>query len=372
MATNQQQFILWYNNDFKQSDEYQPLIEMAELSPWHREKSIAIHTDMVVSHYLNMSRVETTPEICGAFAAAFHDVGKPASRQEKFKPERGNYFSFNGHEPISARMWENYAIANWDKLSLINNDPVNIYRIGWLIENHLPWGIKVQEKRAALAQTVLRLGIDRALLDLLMSDTLGRLSDDAEQKLAKVKSWFIEFNELLFTEQDKIFNQASASEDENQRILYMPIAPSGSGKTTYRQKLLAMNPNIETFSLDDLRHEFYDANDYSNAYKMSTEDSQFSAKANARFVLAVKSGNDVFVDNTNLSKKRRRFYITEARRHGYKVFAVLFPNTLQTLIDRQVSRSDKSVPDYAVRQHYQSLQLPSFGEVDNVEIVMPD
>ena len=73
-------------------------------SPWHRENTIGIHTDMVVSHYLANSPNEwDKQEVLGAFACAFHDVGKPRASEIngiKFKPEiNDDTYPFKTHLP---------------------------------------------------------------------------------------------------------------------------------------------------------------------------------------------------------------------------------------------------------------------------------
>lgn len=155
----------------------------------------------------------------------------------------------------------------------------------------------------------------------------------------------------------------------NRPTLHMPIAPSGAGKTSLLNRLQARNPNIQVFSLDLLRHEWYDPNDYAAAWKASTEDQDFANKANQRFIEMVKSGKDIYVDNTNLTPKRRRFYLDLARKHGYKTVAYLLPVDLKTLIARQATRGDKSVPEEAVRRQFMSLVTPTEGEFDEVQTI---
>lgn len=151
-----------------------------------------------------------------------------------------------------------------------------------------------------------------------------------------------------------------------QPTLFVPIGPSGSGKTTLYQKLKAKNPDIQVFSLDLLRHEWYDPKDYTAAWKASSEDKEFANKANQRFLEMIKTRQDLFIDNTNLTLKRRRFYLDQARRQGYKTVAYLLPTDLDTLVARQGTRKDKNVPADAVRQQFTSLQPPTSGEFDEV------
>lgn len=152
--------------------------------------------------------------------------------------------------------------------------------------------------------------------------------------------------------------------------MWIPVGPSGCGKSTYLAKLCETIPDINVFSLDALRHEWYDADDYVKAYQGSVDDKSFEAKANARFHAQVKERRSMYIDNTNLSARRRKMYLEGARKNGYKTVAVLMPISLDLLLKRRTSRGDKSVPESAVRQHYNALQSPMVGEFH--EIIVSD
>jgi len=365
------EFTTWYFNEFHLTDLYQSMVETVEGSPWHREANVGIHTDMVVAQYLGRNHnMWDTPTLLGALACAFHDVGKPAACKKngiKFKPERGNYLSFGGHEILSARMWEDFAVREWVRLMEFGLVVEDIYHVGWMIEHHLPWGVKRIEKRKAIAQTLHDTGLKLAFVDLLLADTWGRISDDGSEKKAKVNQWIVEFFSLM----DECESSPERAADD-QPILYVPIGAAGTGKSTFRNSL----PNLPVFSLDDLRLEWYiDAEEdgeyslreaYSKAFERACGDNTFNSKANARYMEMIKTGNDLYVDNTNTSAKRRRFYITEARKRGYYIQAIVFPIELQELIDRQTSRPDKTVPVYAIERMYMGLQLPSYGDFDGI------
>ena len=50
------QFIQYYYTKLRQDKEVFAALEgTKENSPWHREASVAIHTDMVVAQYLNLT-----------------------------------------------------------------------------------------------------------------------------------------------------------------------------------------------------------------------------------------------------------------------------------------------------------------------------
>lgn len=153
-----------------------------------------------------------------------------------------------------------------------------------------------------------------------------------------------------------------------QPILYVAIGPSGSGKSTVLQKLRRKNPNIAHFSWDALRLEWYDSTDYSKAFELSCLDKTFKLKADAYFqkLIHERPPRDVYIDNTNLTMKRRRPFIETAKRLGYKTVAITFNIDLKTLISRQTTRPDKYVPEDAVIKQYNNLQPPGWQEFDEV------
>lgn len=196
-------FIFWYHEEFKQSELYTNMEKTVEDSPWHRERNVAIHTDMVVSQYIGFieNNVWSTEDVLGALACAFHDVGKPAAMEVCYREDRGEYRKFHGHEVVSARLWEDYAMTNWKTLAKYFDLALrDIYRVGWLCEKHLPFGIKNQQKRLNLALTVRKLfpyNQHWIFNTVLMSDAFGRISDDMKTKRMNVRAWTNEFMHLM-------------------------------------------------------------------------------------------------------------------------------------------------------------------------------
>ena len=146
----------------------------------------------------------------------------------------------------------------------------------------------------------------------------------------------------------------------------MPIGPSGAGKSTLFAALKKAHPSLEAFSLDSLRHEWYHPTDYAEAFRLSTQDRGFQTKANARFVEMIEKKQHLYIDNTNLTPKRRKYYLDLAHKYGYTTIALILNTPLETLIERQTTRGDKNVPAAAVRQQYSSMVLPGKGEFNRV------
>lgn len=332
------------------------MVNTTELTPWHREHNVGVHTNMVVAQYLSIAPDDwTLNTLCGAYACAFHDVGKPAAKEMKFSEARGHYPAFKGHEQISARLWEDYAVQHRADLQI----PFEmIFTVGWMIEHHLPYEIKKPDKRLALALTATVVGLD-TFTNVLFADAFGRISDDMDTKTSRVHDWVAEFSTFV---KENAHPQKLGTLTPT---MIVPIGVSGAGKSTLRHERYS---NYEVFSLDDLRHQLYDTTNYTKAYEMSVEDKEFSNKAHKAFMDVIKTNKNVFIDNTNLSRKRRRMYIDEARKRGYTVVAILLPINKQLAADRQGTRTDKSVPVSAVHQQYMALQYPSYGEFDDIRV----
>ena len=357
-------FIAWYNNLFKTSYLYEQMERTVEDSLWHRERNVAVHTDMVVSQYLSRCNVNGLFSIVGALACTFHDVGKPNSMTQKFREDRGTYNAFNGHEQVSARLWEHYAVANWKNLvDAFGLVPHDIYKVAVMIEHHVPWGMRDKKKLDAVILTQLSNTWKDVYSDVLLSDTYGRISDDAEEKQEKSRRW-------VQTEIGKREGWDWYSDiPENGKVVYFPISASGGGKSTlYKGNGFK---DVEYFSLDALRHDWYDADDYENAFAMSCKDKGFIHKAQKHYQQMLRDGiKKLFVDNTNTTRKTRRFWVQEARNRGYKTIAYLFPSDRETLVARQESREDKTVPADAVLRQYAQIQMPLYyGEFDEIIVI---
>jgi predicted kinase len=196
----------------------------------------------------------------------------------------------------------------------------------------------------------------------LLADQYGRIADDPVTKKQRADDWAADFMEVV-----REITVPVVDMNDGTPTMYVPIGPSGCGKSTYYKTFLE-DSDINVFSLDRLRHEFYHPTDYRLAYEGSVNDKSFEARSKARFHYMVKERKSMYLDNTNLSAKRRKFYLDVARKHGFKTIAVVMPVSLSTVLKRQQTRSDKCVPDSAVISQYNSLQLPLYGEFDGIHI----
>lgn len=341
-----------------------------EASPWHREANVLVHTQMVMEEYIRFTNAAVGKEwdrsdFLGGLSCIWHDVGKPPAMTLKHTEERGEYKVFHGHEILSARLFENFYMSSKEERDYIALRPSEVFVVGWMIQNHMPWASTKQDHLKRIKATATAYSVYDAYVRALQSDQHGRLADDQEAKLYAMREWL---KQLDAVHADDAVQTARCGPSPDQPELVLAIGPSGVGKST-QFSMAYEQYEYEKFSLDALRHEFYDPVDYAAAYAASTEDPKFTQNANSRFMQLVRAGKSVYVDNTNLSPKRRAFYISEARRRGYYITGDVMMTNLATIVSRQKTRRDKTVPESAVKQQYMALHLPDIGEVDRINIV---
>lgn len=378
-----------YFEHFKQSAVWANMVKTVEASPWHRESNVAVHTEMCVEQYLSRfwdKRVYKQNKIA-VLALMFHDAGKPAAEETLEKKDgSGTYRRYAGHEQDSAVTFTECWLSDPLLRELLTAEEARMVR--FIIEHHLPYGLKDGKKRSDLRTAIEHTlpGMVDTFYDCLRSDAAGRISDDHETKLQNVEDWIAEFRAAPLT-----INRV----DSTRGNCYMLIGPSGSGKTTWvdahrhaSTRLVSMDTyrlaffykmvpcSVEklgqTIGPNEMKQIYGDAFAYCcanekefNAYKAEQIKGAFHY---ARHGGAV----DIFVDNTNGSKKTRASYIQAARNIGMKVVAVEFWNTFETLMERQSTRSDKMVPESSLRQQYYAQTCCLKGsEVDEVILITP-
>jgi predicted kinase len=365
--------------EFKNSEIWRAMRDTVENSPWHREANVAVHTEMVMQEYLDKFYKSSSEaeNVVSLLALLMHDIGKPRAEEVLEKKDNPGEFyrRYANHEQDSAALFMELYVTSSVIQEIIS--PLEARAVRWIIEHHLPYGLKDKKKRQSLAIsthcTLAEAGLSyNVFFSCLRSDAAGRISDDHQKKLADVESWINEFS-LVSTEHHTV---------KSARTLYMLIGPPGSGKSTYVRE--HAGPGDQLFSLDECRINFFvksavldcqpksDKDQYRQAWAYAEENSEEFTKyiqSVLKAVFANKQGN-IFIDNTNLSKKRRTQYVDLARRNMMAVHGVEFWNPLAVLIARQSTRPDNCVPADAVTTQFYSASSAWVGaEVDTVQII---
>lgn len=348
-----------FRSQFRTTRLYLDMLNTVEDSPWHREDNVAVHTDMVVDEYLNSINIDQFGMWWhGAIAALFHDVGKPIAEETKQSEQRGTYRSYANHELLSARICEDYLLCNTDI------EIYDIFRICWMIQFHLPYKITKRDKVQNIYNTVEQLGILDQFTKLLISDQRGRTSDNHQDNINGVEQWISELRGYQVQQHEP---------DGVCPTLTLLIGPSSAGKSTFTKEILQFEPYTIVYSWDELRLQWYgDQNEpdpekrYNDAFWQSCNDSEFMNKAQKEFIDIIKQGKSVIVDNTNLSSKRRRFFVSEARKKGYTINGVVMMITREELLNRASARPDRNLDPSIIINMHESLAYPTYGECDNI------
>lgn len=161
-----------------------------EDSPYHREESVFVHTMMVCEEFDRRYSDLDDDYFIGLFACLFHDLGKPACRTRKENASRGVYYSYDGHDLVSA------ALAN-DVMLRHEFSEFDIMRITWMIRHHQTfWSLKDNDKKVAIADVFRNAGIGldfHCFRAFMFADNFGRIVDDGARSVVDVVAHFDTF-----------------------------------------------------------------------------------------------------------------------------------------------------------------------------------
>ena len=381
------EFFAQFKARIEQTPNWKTMENTVENSPWHREANVAVHTSMTIEKYIEMfshTRTERQRTLT-LMALLFHDFGKPEAEETLEKKEEPGVFyrRYAGHEPISGNVFLSFMCDNDELREMFfaqgfSWKDVRIIKV--MIEHHLPYGLKNEQKRQKLAHMIgATLGIDEVCFyDMLRSDCHGRISDDHETKKQNVEDWIEGFQLVSFNER-KI--PANAPE------LILMVGISGAGKSTF---IKAMDDLFKVFSEDALRLQYAHANmpyeDYT-ALEVLTDaqkydacwkychmhpDSKFDQYSARQFADLLETKATIVLDRMNQGRKARGKFIEAAKAKGYRIRSIEFFISESKAMARQKTRGDKSLSDYRVHQIAMQLETPWLGaEVDSFSIFIP-
>lgn len=165
-----------------------------------------------------------------------------------------------------------------------------------------------------------------------------------------------------------------------QKIAYILVGITGSGKSSYVRKLWKDHAadKVGVLSMDDVRLMVaQDAGlitgesiaDSARAFAYCVDNPDVFSKRLNEVWRTVLQNDVVIVDNMNHTRKGRARWVAELRQKGFEIHAVHFMRPLGLLIERQKTRDDKEVPENRVRQIFMQLQELQSDEYDTLTFI---
>lgn len=378
--------------EVKKTQHWQTMASTVEASEWHREANVAVHTEMCLDHYRAETALHRTDreQLLTLMTLLFHDFGKPEAEEtvEKKDGSGDTYHRYAGHESVSANEFISFLCEHKELTKSFfaqGFDWTDVRKIKFMIEHHLPFGLKNPTKRENLKLGVVQtLGDDEVCFyDQLWSDCNGRISDDHETKRKNVSAWCAEFQAIV-PKRPKMIGGPHLT-------MYVLCGPTGAGKSTWSKHLMLTHPDqkIIVVSEDEYRLVYAGANApqkqylemmemtakdrYAAAWQFCFENSaSYDKFAKARLHEAIASKDTLILDRTNQTRKSRGPWISPAKVAGYKICSVEFYVSEKEVHARQKTRPDKDVPQHRAHQIYMNMDVPMVGvEVDDFMIIPP-
>lgn len=348
-------FTEWFEDEFSGELVRDAMVDTVEDSPYHREDNVWVHTEMVVDEYVNMSPdVWDKKDVLGALMCAFHDTGKPMAEEVLTRSDGTEYRRYSNHDTMSGNIFIDYYLRHRNDSVFALLDETDVYNIWVMIAYHMPYKMS-DHRMKALKYHMEHFGLTEVFTRGVFADAKGRFTDNQEKTESQSQNWCDKFKSLEVEEIER---------DSDNNVVLLEGC-SGIGKTTLSNAIIRLygEGNVAYHSMDQLRLDVY-SEDYSEAFRLSTEDSDFGNKVNQDFASKLKSHKYVLVDNTNLTWKRRNQYLNNCK-NAVRITYILVAD-FETVLDRQSGRKDKVIPYHAVERMYYSHRPAIYGEVDEV------
>lgn len=141
------------------------------------------------------------------------------------------------------------------------------------------------------------------------------------------------------------------------------VGIAGSGKSTMAA-VISGDRNVIHISMDDIRRDRSLMRETALRYDGDDADLTGDARrAEAVLILeAMRTGRDVVIDDTNLTRKIRQAHIRRAAEHGYEVNCIFMDTPLDDAVRRNGKMSDDAVSEEAVIHHSSVLERPEIEE----------
>lgn len=145
--------------------------------------------------------------------------------------------------------------------------------------------------------------------------------------------------------------------------IYVMVGLPASGKTTYANMLCKENPDIIIHSSDKLREELY------GDITTQEHNADIFVELHKRIKHDLSVGKNVIYDATNISKKRRRAFLSELKNIKCKKICVCMATPYECCLDYNKERN-RHVPEDVIKRMYTHWCPPSLDEgFDEVNLI---
>jgi predicted kinase len=161
--------------------------------------------------------------------------------------------------------------------------------------------------------------------------------------------------------------------DPKTPAIYMLVGPPASGKSTWRAQHMAATPRPTIIISSD---DYIDAlaatleTTYAEAFKQA-DMKEIERVIRNQFEEAIKRGDNIIVDRTNMRVKSRRKFLSSVPK-TYRKIAVVF-SVSRDLLDRRLAdraaATGKNIPKDVVDGMIKSYEEPTSSEFNRIERV---
>lgn len=339
---------------------------------WHSEGNAYIHTKMVVDEMYKILLDRCSEDEIGGenymimlAAALFHDIGKPSCT--KFSEEKGDFTSRN-HQ---------YAGERIVRRVFYDEDWILREKLCWLVRKHMaPYYILGGDDPAREIKALSWGPVTNDMLfSLNLCDSWGSISekesrDDSVERLLKLCNMAESLNCLdrscEMSRSEKFGYCTELSDETKERLdnesqkftVFVMVGLPGSGKDTWIKENIS-----ETTMLcrDNIRTEI--GIEGEKPFGTEEQENEVTRILNERLVECCKNKQDCVINNTNVSKKRRKEILDIILPYNPSVVIVYIE--APTLADN-VERRKNQVGKKVIKRMFNSFEFPEFCEYDTL------
>lgn len=344
------EYIIWFKKNYpelvKEMKNCNHALDDTDSNPYHIEDDVWTHTMMVCKEAEKYSEIVK-------IACLLHDIGKIYAREVKDDKVR-----FFGHEGISVfssisilkHMQKDFQLTDKEVLKILNI--ISLHGSLW----------DLIDKPEAIVNKFFCMESFFNTIFHVKCDSSGRFftSNNPRDKMLRSELG----NSILgYEDFSKHFKQKQPVYDKP--ILEVLVGLPGSGKSTYANNQYARIISRDSYIINHNVNQSYNEN-----WKELTEvqHRNIDASVEREFRTAVKNGENIIIDMTNMSPKSRRKWLKAAPQH--RTQCTVFYTSLEVCGERRNSCSGKYISPEVFKSMASRFTVPTADECDNVQYIL--